>query len=95
MLTVLHILLALIALWLISEGSAGTGVFIIVAAKVLGTAFIGRLFILVEPQLMTFPWFARALNWWRETKARIVAAVRRSAPWSPKQALRQVLIHRR
>ena len=38
------------------------GIAIIVAAKVLGTAFVGRLFILVEPQLMTFAWFARALR---------------------------------
>ena len=86
--------LKLIALWLIGEGRAGTGVFIIVAAKVLGTAFVGRLFILVEPQLMTFAWFARALNWWRETKARIVDAVRRSAPWRMARALRRYWLAR-
>ena len=86
--------LKLLALWLIGEGNAGTGVFIIVAAKVLGTAFVGRLFILVEPQLMTFSWFARALNWWRETKSRIVDAVRRSAPWRTAQALRRLWLSR-
>jgi hypothetical protein len=86
--------LKLVALWLIGEGRAGTGVFIIVAAKVLGTAFVGRLFILVEPQLMTFAWFARALNWWRETKARIVDAVRRSAPWRMARALRRFWLAR-
>jgi hypothetical protein len=37
------------ALWLIGQGETGLGVFIIVAAKVLGTAFVGRLFILVSP----------------------------------------------
>ena len=70
------------------------GIFIIVAAKVLGTAFVGRLFVLVEPQLMTFAWFARALNWWRETKAKIVERVRRSAPWRAARALRRLWLAR-
>ena len=43
-----------------ARAAPGLGVFVIVAAKVLGTACVGRLFILVEPQLMTFAWFARA-----------------------------------
>ncbi len=79
--------LKLLALWVISEGGTGLGISIIIAAKVLGTAFVGWLFMLVEPQLMTFGWFARALNWWRETKARIGARVRRSAPWRAARAL--------
>ena len=79
----------LLALWVISEGSTGLGIAVIVAAKVLGTAFVGRLFMLVEPQLMTFAWFARALHWWRETKARIGERVRRSAPWRAARALRR------
>ena len=86
--------LKLVALWLIGEGRAGTGVVIIVAAKVLGTAFVGRLFILVEPQLMTFAWFARALSWWRVTKVKIVDAVRRSAPWRTARALRRLWLAR-
>jgi hypothetical protein len=84
----------LVALWLISEGRAGFGVALIVVAKVLGTAFVGRLFILVEPQLMTFPWFARALRWWRATKTKIVDAVRRSALWRTARALRRFWIAR-
>jgi len=86
--------LKLLALWLIGEGSTGLGVGIIVAAKVLGTAFVGRLFILVERQLMTFAWFARALGWWRETKAQVVDAVRRSIPWRTARALRRLWVAR-
>jgi len=82
--------LKLAALWLIGQGQTGLGVAIIVAAKVLGTAFLGRLFILVEPQLMTFGWFARALGWWHETKARIGERVRRSAPWRAARALQRL-----
>ena len=58
--------LKLLALWLIGQGQTGLGIAIIVAAKLLGTALVGRLFVLVEPQLMTFAWFARALSWWRD-----------------------------
>ena len=86
--------LKLAALWLIGAGQAGLGIAIIVAAKVLGTAFLGRLFILVEPQLMTFPWFARALGWWHVTKARIAERVRRSAPWRAARALRRLWVAR-
>ena len=86
--------LKLAALWLIGAGQASLGIAIIVVAKVLGTAFLGRLFILVEPQLMTFPWFARALGWWHETKARIGARVRRSAPWRAARALRRLWVAR-
>ncbi len=80
----------LLALWLIQGGRAGLGIALIVAAKVLGTAFVGRLFILVERQLMTFPWFARVLLWWRQTRAKVTEAVRRSAPWRTARALRRL-----
>ena len=86
--------LKIAALWLIGEGQAGLGIAIIVAAKVLGTAFVGRLFILVERQLMSFAWFARAIGWWHETKARIGERVRRSAPWRAARALRRFWVAR-
>jgi hypothetical protein len=86
--------LKLAALWLIGQGQASLGIAVIVVAKVLGTAFLGRLFVLVEPQLMTFAWFARALGWWHETKARIAERVRRSAPWRAARALRRLWIVR-
>jgi hypothetical protein len=78
------------ALWLMDQGRPGLGLALIVAAKVVGTALVGRLFILVERQLMSFPWFARSLGWWQRTKARVAEAVRRSAPWRAAQALRRV-----
>ena len=71
----------LLALWLIHEGRAVLGVAVIVAAKVLGTALVGRLFVLTEPQLMRIAWFARAMGWWRATKARVKAAIAESALW--------------
>ena len=71
----------LLALWLIHEGRAVLGVGVIVAAKVLGTALVGRLFVLTEPQLMQFVWFARAMNWWIATKQRLKALVVGSTAW--------------
>jgi hypothetical protein len=78
------------ALWLIQEGRATLGISLIVAAKVIGTAFVGRLFILVETQLMTFPWFVRCMMWWRATRERIMAALRRSVVWRSGRALRRM-----
>lgn len=71
----------LLALWLIHLGHGTLGVLVIIAAKLLGTALVGRLFILTEPQLVQFAWFARALAWWRVTKARVRAAVARAHAW--------------
>ena len=71
----------LLALWLIHKGSAALGIGVIVAAKLLGTALVGRLFILTEAQLMQVMWFARAIGWWRETKLRVKSALAESALW--------------
>ena len=77
----------LLALWVIHAGQTALGIAVIVAAKLLGTALVGRLFILTEPQLMQFAWFAAALGWWRRTKERVREAVRRAAPWRRVRAL--------
>ena len=80
----------LVALWLIQEGDATLGIAVIVAAKVVGTAFVGWLFVLVEPQLMTFPWFVRCMELWQTTKARVMAALRQSIVWRSARAVRRV-----
>lgn len=71
----------LAALWLMHQGRAELGLFVIIAAKLIGTALLARLFVLTEPQLMHFTWFARALVWWRATKLRVKLAIRRSLTW--------------
>jgi hypothetical protein len=71
----------LLALWLIHEGSPVLGVVVIIAAKVIGTALVGRLFVLTERQLMQFAWFARAMAWWVATKQRVKAATFESPAW--------------
>ena len=71
----------LLALWFVQQGHAAFGIGVIVAAKLLGTALVGRLFTLTEPQLMQFGWFARARGRWRSTKERVKAAVQRLFDW--------------
>ena len=73
--------LKMLALWLIHGGQPVLGIGLIVVAKLFGTALVGRLFMLVEPQLMSFEQFARAVEWWREIQRRVKAAVVDSAAW--------------
>jgi hypothetical protein len=77
--TLLLFPIKVLALWLIHQGKSSLGIALIVAAKLLGTAMIGRLFILTESQLNQIPWFARALGGWRHTKQRVLQAVRSSS----------------
>jgi hypothetical protein len=71
----------LAALALIHAGHTASGLAIIVVAKVAGTAIVGRLFLLLEPQLLQFAWFVRALEWWRAIKVRIRTALQASPAW--------------
>jgi hypothetical protein len=79
----------LAALWLIGEGHATLGILLIVLAKLVGTAIVGRLFVLLERQLLTFAWFAHALAWWQRTRTRVMTALRESALWRAMRALRR------
>jgi hypothetical protein len=78
------------ALWLIQQGRATLGITVIVVAKLLGTALVGRLFILVETQLMEFAWFARCVVWWRATRELVTAALRRSLLWRTGRLVRRI-----
>lgn len=81
----------LAALWLIEDGQAPLGIAVIVVAKVVGTAFVGRLFVLVETQLMTFAWFVRCVAFWRSTRDRVMAALRQSLLWRSGRAIADVV----
>ena len=76
----------LAALGLLQAGHAAWGVTIIVAAKVIGTAVVGRLFVLLEPQLRQFAWFVRALDWWHGVKKWVSVALNESRLWQRLQS---------
>ncbi len=70
-----------LALFLFSHGHAGSGVAVLVAAKLAGTAVVARIFQLVEGTLMRIPLFARWYPRWKAWKDRVLGLVRQSRPW--------------
>ena len=52
----------LFALWLIASGHIVSGILVIIAAKVTGTAISARLFVIAKPKLMTFETFVKVYN---------------------------------
>jgi hypothetical protein len=79
----------LLALWLISRAWVVAGTLVIVAAKLVGTAIVARLFSLTQPALMTLPWFARSYTRWSAWKTRLLTQVRASWLWRTARELRQ------
>ena len=77
----------LLALYLFSQGHMATGLTLVIAAKITGTAIAARLFQLTEPALMRLAWFARIYLPWKRWKDGVLAQVRQSALW---RAVRQV-----
>jgi hypothetical protein len=71
----------LLALFAIGRGHALTGLAILLAAKILGTAILARLFKLTQSTLMQLAWFARWYPRWKTWKDGVLAQVRHSALW--------------
>ena len=84
--------LKLLAVGLVTDGRAWAGLWLLVGAKVIGTAVVARLFALLRPALLRLPWFARGYDRWRAWKAELLAELRASALWrSAAVAKRRVL----
>lgn len=71
----------LLAVYLLGQGHLGTGLGLILSAKLVGTALAARLFQLTQPALMQIQWFARAYVPWKIWKDRKLRLVRSSLPW--------------
>jgi hypothetical protein len=71
----------LLALYWISRGHAVLGIAVVLAAKMLGTAAVARLFALTQPALMQLAWFARWYGHWKHWKDALIAHVKGSALW--------------
>lgn len=48
------------AFWLIAQGKGVLGTAVFIVAKIVGTAFLARIFTLTKPALMSIGWFARS-----------------------------------
>ena len=68
-------------IWLIARGFILTAGALFVAAKIVSTALIARLFMLTKPALMQIGWFARAYHWFMPWKEALFARIRASWPW--------------
>ncbi len=78
----------LTALWLIGSGHPLLGLGVIVAAKLVGTALVARIFTLTRPTLMRMGWFARLYERWHTWKTLWLERVRSSAAWQQARRLR-------
>jgi hypothetical protein len=79
----------LAGVWLVGEGRALSGSVVIVAAKLVSTSLVGRIFMLTRPVLLQLGWFARAYARWQIWEAALLAPVRASWVWQTGRALKQ------
>ncbi|MEO6742549.1 MAG: hypothetical protein ABIP20_20080 [Chthoniobacteraceae bacterium] len=70
------------ALYLMTRGHAGAGLAIIIAAKVVGTAIVARIFTVCRPSLLTVRWFRRLYEWIARVKKRLYSAIKAMPAWA-------------
>ncbi|MEO8935883.1 MAG: hypothetical protein ABI277_08055, partial [Burkholderiaceae bacterium] len=68
-------------LWMIASGRFFSGCALMLAAKVLSTAIIARIFLTCRPQLMRMPWFARLYAWTCVLRDRIHQWIDQQPAW--------------
>ena len=66
----------LFGLYLLANERFATAIAVIVAGKIVGTAFAARLFAVTKPALLQVKWFAGAYGWVMRTKDWLYARVR-------------------
>jgi hypothetical protein len=81
----------LMALWLLAHGQKTLGVMVFVIAKIVGTAFLARIFSLTKPALMSIGWFARSYLAFTGWKDRLYAYVRATAAYRLAKAFTRAL----
>ncbi len=86
------------AVRLIAQGQALTGLVLIIAVKLVGTAVLARLFALTQPTLMHLAWFARLHDRWTIWKTDLLNWARATKAWQQAYAVtervRQILRRR-
>ena len=84
----------LLALGLIAHGHRTLGVLVIIAAKLIGTAIVARLFTLTQAALLQIPWFAKLYWPWIVWKEGVLMRLRASWAWRLSRALKRQMRQR-
>ncbi|MBO0743235.1 MAG: hypothetical protein J2P51_17660 [Hyphomicrobiaceae bacterium] len=87
--TALLLPLKFLALFLIAQGQIFMATLLFIAAKLVATALIARLYLLTEPALMQIGWFAWAHDSFMPLKEALTARVRSSWVWREGRWLKQ------
>jgi hypothetical protein len=85
----------LLALYAIAHGHATFGVLVIIAAKLVGTALVARLYGLTRQALLSLAWFARWHDAFIGFKDRTIAHLRATEAWHKVTALAATISERR
>ena len=70
------------ALWLFAHGHAIAGLQLLIAAKLVGTALVARIFTLTRASLLTIGWLARLYETIMRWRARLYGFVKASRAWA-------------
>ncbi len=71
----------LLALYLLAQNSPLPAALVFIAAKIVGTGLVGRIYLITRPQLMRIGWFAYAYEAFMPWKEAAFAYVRSSWAW--------------
>ena len=78
----------LVALYLISHGQPMLGLLTVIAAKIVGTAMVARIFVLTQPSLMRIGWFAWLYVRFKAFKTRIHEVIQSTGIYKAAHRLR-------
>ena len=76
----------LLAFWLIARGHGLLGLQVFIVAKIVGTAFLARIFALTRPALLSIGWFARFHAGFTAWRDRLYAYVKALPAWRAAKA---------
>ncbi|EOA05492.1 hypothetical protein HFRIS_007084 [Herbaspirillum frisingense GSF30] len=88
--TLLLLPVKLLALLSITHGHPTLGLAIVLAAKVLGTALVARIYALTRRSLLSLAWFQRYHDQLLAVKARLTAQLQATAGWQQAKRLVQL-----
>ena len=82
------------AVWFVLHGFYTTAILVVLAAKLVATALLARLYKILRPTLMTIPWYAAIDTWFFEWRDKAYAFVRSLPAWQKTSEIVQQLKRR-